>query len=204
MNNPKFIYSSSPDRGLDTLLYLFPFIRAEFPGATLDVFYGFENWSKSIAQSGNEQQRVWRDQILESLEQPGVTLRGKVDQQTLAKEMINADIWLYPTNFTETYCITALEAQLSGTVCICTDLAGLQATVGDRGILISGTGNAPAYTKEYRERALEAVFAILRDDERREALVKRGKQWATEQTWANRAREWTTHFGLTPTADNLS
>jgi len=196
IENPKFIYSSSADRGLDTLLYLWQFIRKEFPEATLDVLYGFENWKKSILASGNEQQKQWMESIEEGLNQPGVTNHGRVSQDELAKYWQQMDIWAYPTRFTETYCITALEAQLYRTAIVTTRLAGLIDTVGDRGILIDGD----AYTKEYREQFLSEVFAILRDDERREVMLDKAEKCAKKLTWSNRAKEWTDVFkqnGLT-------
>jgi hypothetical protein len=82
-------------------------------------------------------------------------------------------------------CITALEAQISKTAIVCTDLAALHTTVGDRGILIQGD----AYTKQYREQALKEVFAILKDEKRRTEMVERAFQWAKQQTWSMRARE---------------
>lgn len=95
-------------------------------------------------------------------------------------------------------CITALEAQLSETIIVCSDLAGLKTTVADRGILISGEGDTPAYTEAYQKRALQEVFAILRDDERRKMMTAKAKEWAVQQTWANRAKEWLGIFGLMP------
>ena len=38
------IYSSSPDRGLELLLSLFPKVKEQVPEAKLDIFYGFENF----------------------------------------------------------------------------------------------------------------------------------------------------------------
>jgi intein/homing endonuclease len=93
-------------------------------------------------------------------------------------------------------CITALEAQLSETVIVCTKLAGLITTVGDRGIMIEGEGNQPAYTAGYRNKVLKEVCAILRDDERRAAMLRKAKAWAETQTWTNRAKEWLNIFGI--------
>lgn len=191
-SSPKLIYSSSPDRGLDTLLYLWPFIHNEFPEAELNIFYGFDWWTKSIEQSGNKQQKQWRDQILEALDQPGVNNHGRVSRSELAEWWEITDVWLYPTRFWETYCITALEAQLSRTAIVTSNLAGLQTTVGLRGILIDGD----AYTKEYREQALQATFGILKDDFLRQELTEKAYQWAIQQTWENRAKEWLDIFAL--------
>lgn len=201
ISNPKFLYSSSADRGLDTLLHLWPHIRKEFPEATLKIFYGFSNWKKSIANNTVDEvsKRMYKD-IMTNLDQPGVIYVGAMPQKELAQEWLDADIWLYTTRFSETYCIGALEAQLSKTVIVCSDLAGLQSTVADRGILIPGD----AYTKEYQERALQETFAILQDSERRKTLTEKAYQWATQQTWANRAQEWLNIFGITPQNTSIS
>ena len=88
MNNPKFIYSSSPDRGLDTLLNLWLQIRKEFPDAELHVYYGFGNWDKAISQRNNENEKRLRDQILENMKQPGIFYHGRVNQDELAKDFL--------------------------------------------------------------------------------------------------------------------
>jgi len=184
-NYPRFIWSSSLDRGIDTLLYLWQFIRKEFPDATLDVYYGMENWSKAIDQRNNEQEKRWKNQILIDMKQPGINYHGRVGQDKIAKAFLESDIWFYPSKFTETFCITALEAQISKTVVVCSDLAALQSTVGERGILIQGD----AYTKEYREKALQEVFSILKDDKRRKEMTDKAYEWAKQQTWDIRAKE---------------
>lgn len=171
----KFIYSSSPDRGLDTLCYLWPFIQQNLPGATLDVFYGMVHHNQQT-----------KDQIYKLMAQPGITYHGRVSQPLLRDYFNKADIWFYPTKFSESFCITALEAQLTKTVVVTTRLAGLIDTIGDRGILIDGD----AYTREYRVQALNEVVNILKDTDRRQQMVDRAHQWAITQTWEQRAKEW--------------
>src|SRR6185295_11417863 len=46
----RFIFSSSPDRGLDVLLNLWPTIREHIPDAQLDIFYGWGLIEKIIEQ----------------------------------------------------------------------------------------------------------------------------------------------------------
>jgi glycosyltransferase involved in cell wall biosynthesis len=188
----RFIYASSPDRGLDTLLEIWPLIKEVIADAELHVFYGFDNWDKFIAHSGDEWQRSYRDRIYNGLAQPGVFHHGRVAQQELAEEFLKSDIWFYPTRFTETYCITALEAQMAGTLCICTNLSGLTTTVADRGILMDGD----PYSLEYIIKALRELFQLVREPERKEALTTKARRWAMEQTWKNRARQWHELFAL--------
>ncbi len=186
----RFIYASSPDRGLDTLLYLFPFIRLNIPDAELHVFYGFDNWDKSLAATPDPQQAASREAIRSAIEQPGVYYHGRVGQEQLAKEFLRSDVWFYPTRFWETYCITALEAQMAGVVCICSDLAALSTTVGNRGILLAGD----AYTAEYRREAVQQLCALFSNEELKEHLSTAGRSWAESQTWEQRAREWVALF----------
>ena len=185
----RLIYSSSPDRGLDVLLRLFPHIRAELPDAELHVFYGFDNVDTILRHRPNPERRAWRDAVVRALAQPGVFWHGRVGQRRLALEMLASDVWLYPTEFTETYCITALEAQMAGVVCICSDVGALRTTVGDRGILLGRPGG-PAFER----RAVRETIALLRDRPRRRRMAAEARRWAAQQTWASLAEEWIRWF----------
>jgi hypothetical protein len=182
------------------LLAIFPHIHREFPQAELHIFYGFENWDKSIAQSNDAAMKAHRESIYSALDQPGVFYHGRVGQQRLAEEFLRSDVWFYPTRFTETCCITALEAQMAGALCICSDLAALRTTVADRGILIQGD----AYAGAYRTQAFHEVCSILRDGERKRSLTTKARGWALEQTWANRAKQWAAIFNLKQAKISLS
>lgn len=189
----RFIYASSPDRGLDTLLYLFPFIREHIPDAELHIFYGFDNWNKALSLAHDADAVHNRDTILRAMQQPGVYYHGRIGQHQLAEEFLRSHVWFYPTRFWETYCITALEAQMAGTLCVCSDVAALSTTVGSRGVLLPGD----AYTVEYRHEALSQLYSLLHDTERCKQLSKAGREWAQIQTWQQRATEWMELFNST-------
>lgn len=187
----RLLYSSEPNRGLETVLDLFPRIRSRFPDAELHVFNDFGNWNLSILANGlDRKSREWRDSIKAKLGQPGVVFHGRVGQRELAVEMQRSEIWFYPTHFSETFCITALEAQRAGAVCVCSDLAALRTTVGNRGILIPGD----PFSEEYRERALAEIFGLLEDRERLRRMRDRARRWARAQTWSRVAGEWVRMF----------
>jgi glycosyltransferase involved in cell wall biosynthesis/tetratricopeptide (TPR) repeat protein len=186
----RFIYSSSPDRGLDVLLEIFPRIRAALGDAELHVFYGFDVWERSLADAPKPVEAAHAAWIRERIRQPGVVFHGRVGQRRLARELARSDVWLYPTNFLETYCITALEAQMAGVACICTDLAGLKTTVGERGILLEGS----PYSEEYRDRAVAATLELLADRPRRNRMTRAARAWAASQSWAAVAGEWIDMF----------
>src|SRR6185369_7057219 len=60
---------------------------------------------------------------------PGVVMHGRVNQRELAEAMLGAGVWFYPTWFSETSCITAMEAQAAGLRCVCPRIAALAETV---------------------------------------------------------------------------
>jgi 2-polyprenyl-3-methyl-5-hydroxy-6-metoxy-1,4-benzoquinol methylase/glycosyltransferase involved in cell wall biosynthesis len=115
-----FIWSSSPDRGLDVLLDWWPRIREMWPDATLDVYYGFQNM-QALARERPHLPPFIAD-VRQRLRQEGVTMRGRIGQKELAREMMRHQFWLYPATdafgqpWHETFCITALEAAAGGCI----------------------------------------------------------------------------------------
>ncbi len=133
-NNNKCIYSSSPDRGLQTLLDLWPDIRAQVPDAELVVTYGFDNLRK-----GHPGNRELADKLeAKARELPGVKLLGRLGPKELAREFLSSGCWAMPEWFSETYSITAAQAQAAGCRIVATPIAALNETVGERGVLIPG------------------------------------------------------------------
>ena len=123
----RFIYSSSPDRGLITLLKMWPDILARFPDAQLHIFYGWEGCMKlgAVHPAWTERYRAIRDQYLVLRLQKGIHERGRVNHVTLAQEMMMSDAWAYPTGFSETHCCTAVKMRAAGCVPVTTPLAAL-------------------------------------------------------------------------------
>lgn len=126
-----FIYASSPDRGLVRLLKLWPRILERWSDATLDIFYGWEGCMKlgSTATPGwIEHYRKVRTEYMTLRWQKGVTERGRVNHEVLAREFQRASAWTYPTSFAETGCLTAAKARAAGCVPVTTPYAGLAET----------------------------------------------------------------------------
>lgn len=134
----KLIYASSPDRGLKGLLTIFTRAREFVPALELHVCYGFDNIDKLIALNPKFSfyRRVKAD-IERLLGQPGVTWHGRVSQADLYRHWLSAGLWCYPTNFTETSCITCMEAQAMGAIPITHPLWALAENV-HHGVFIEG------------------------------------------------------------------
>ena len=152
-NPHRAIYSSSPDRGLQTLLDIWPRVREQVSDAELHVFYGFENWEKAVKERGDFAEggtiRMLKHLIKTT---PGIVFHGRVSPGRLIEEMLASNVWSYPTWFHETFCISAVQAQAANLHIICTPTAALVETVGKAGAMVEG---------DWRSEELKAGFVEL-------------------------------------------
>jgi glycosyltransferase involved in cell wall biosynthesis len=165
-NPHRAVYSSSPDRGLLTALECWPRIREQVPDAELHVFYGFKNW-ETVAQSYGDTANIQNIAHLKHLLKttPGVVFRDRVSQRELAREFMRAGVWAYPTFFSETSCITAMEAQAAGLYIVTSKLAALNETVDNCGMRIDWEGDARRASAEYAERFVGHVVSAMTNPE---------------------------------------
>jgi len=124
-NENKVVFASSPDRGLDRAILIVEEARKEKPDLELHAYYGMDNMKKMGGAFGEKAKML--EEMIST--RPWVKFHGNVDQKTLAKEMKEAVIWLYPANFIETYCITALEAMYAGCFGLVREIGALKNTV---------------------------------------------------------------------------
>lgn len=123
----KVLYTSAPDRGLDCLLKMWPEIKKCVPEAELYWAYGWTTYDK-IHHSNPKMQR-YKQAVCELLKQDGVHELGRIGHEELAEHMLEANVWAYPTAFTEISCITAMKMQAAGCTPVCTTVAALDETV---------------------------------------------------------------------------
>lgn len=181
-------YTSTPYRGLDVLLRIFPEIKAQVPALTLDVFSGM----KVYGWNGEADRREFGS-VYAAANQPGVTLRGGVPQPVLLKHLAATGLLLYPNTFEETSCIAAIEAQASGCVVITSARAGLNETVEHErtGICIKGDPQSGRYQREF----VSAAVGLLQNPARLMEFSEAARRRAFRlYDWAVIAAEWTDIF----------
>jgi glycosyltransferase involved in cell wall biosynthesis len=156
---PVMLYCSVPDRGLYYLKDLFPSIRARVKDATLVITSDFTLWGRAPA----------KDAFLRFFQRTsGVEYLGHVDRSRLIVEQRRARVLAYPCLFEEGFCIAAAECMAAGTVPVTTNGFALTTTVGEAGVLIDGRPRSWFY----RRRFINAVTALLTDDEKWRAKSK--------------------------------
>jgi glycosyltransferase involved in cell wall biosynthesis/tetratricopeptide (TPR) repeat protein len=193
----RLIFSSSPNRGLDTLLHLFPVIRQHIPDAELHIYYGFDCWETFARQRGNQSELAeiqrYKTMIADAEQRGGVKWHGRVSQRELADAFMRSKVWAYPTLFHETSCITAMEAQAAGCVPVATRVAALAETVKHGTLIDLGR------THEQQQQAVGTfvaeVIRMLTDEPYRKRYADAGREWARSSlSWRALAEDWSQMF----------
>jgi len=151
----------------------------------LDIFYGFKNW-EFVARNDPNQLNVISALKLQMKEMKdlGVVFRDRVNQTQLAEEFLSAGVWAYSTWFSETSCLSAMEAQAAGLRIVTSPVAALNETVGNRGTMIEGDW----LSSEYKAKFTDAVVNALQktDNSDRLALQEYAKNFDLDTL----AKEW--------------
>jgi glycosyltransferase involved in cell wall biosynthesis len=181
----EFYYSSSPDRGLNHLLRMWPKIRKVYPGALLHIAYGIENWVEMVKWSHNMHGEVGLD-LIEGIRQDGVVYHGRIGQDELAAIQYQCDALLYPADTmqpTETGCITVVEAGAAGCPAVITDCDCLGSEFSWCAEVTPLPFNENAY--------IESIGRAL---DRKDQLTTLGRQLAQQRDWSVIAQQWLDWF----------
>jgi len=186
----KLIYTSAQDRGLETLLKLFPKIKRQIPEATLDIYYGWQTWDSVYAEDLAQQE--WKKKVLEMQKQDGVKDHGRVTHEEIAKAYLRSSIWAYPTTFTEISCITAMKAQAAGCIPVTTTVAALDETV-QYGIKLDFKD---IYTNPRAQKKwVDAVVFLLKNQWKQQEIREEMIPWAKDKfSWKKIAQQWNQEF----------
>lgn len=189
---PIAVYSSSPDRGLELLLTeVWPEVSERVPDAVLYATYA--PVYRAFAAERPEL-RALSERIEAAAERLGdsVDLRGSMGQRDLAELFKRARAWAYPSFWTvggapfpEISCISAMEAQAAGCVCVTSDHGALRETV--RGGLTAAFGDGGRADEVWRAAFVENLVAALTGAI---APPPEARRWALAQDWSGVAEEW--------------
>lgn len=187
---PILAYTSTPYRGLDLLLDVFPAIRAAVPDVRLRVFSSMQVYQ--IAPVLDHLQHGVRYQRCRTM--PGVEYVGSLPQPALAAEMRAVTMLAYPNTFAETSCITAMEAMAAGCHVVTSALGALPETTAGFARLVPVELGKLDWAM-YREKFVAAAVEVLREHRRagpsvEERLRQQVMFMHEHGTWDRRAREW--------------
>lgn len=182
----RVIFSSSPDRGLDRAMRVMDRVYDKCASAELHCYYGFDNMLKNGKTAEVD---ALKKMIME---RPYVVFHGNMPQGELTKEFQKAEVWLYPTNFLETFCITAIEALCSKVYPVVRAWGALPDTLS----LASHNKMASVLdfdcnTEEEVSRYAGSVLDVIYTKKHTVVEVK-----PSDYSWESVAREWIEFMGL--------
>ena len=186
-NPHRLMYASSPDRGMEYLLEIFPRLKEMVADAELHLYYGFDNIEKVVAWYGENSKVGTNTARLRSLlGQPGVTFHGRVGQPELLREWFKAGLWVHPSNFTETSCITCMDAQACGAIPITSPVWAISENV-QHGVFIEGDVQQGLIKARYVQQAYSLMMQPELQDEIRADMML----WSVEAfDWDVFALQW--------------
>ena len=181
---PVIAYTSTPFRGLDLLLRLFPEIRRRVPDTRLKVFSSMQVYQVSATRDAAKYGELYR----RCRETDGVQYVGSLPQPRLARELRTVTAFAYPNTFAETYCIAALEAMAAGCRIVSSELGALPETTAGYAQLVP-IGDRKDYDTAFVDALASALNESLRGED--EQLLSRQVAHVNAAcTWEVRAREW--------------
>ena len=186
-----FIYSSFPNRGLIVILKMWNKIKEKYKEAELNIFCNMKNeWCWKYYKQEMEE----IIQLLEQHKNNSVINHGWVNKKILGDFWKKSSVWFYPCKFKETFCLTALEAAISKTLVFSTNLAALENTIGDRGIIIPGD-DKDVLTIEWQNKALESICYYI-DNIEKDYYINKNYEWALTHSWEERTKDLLTQLNI--------
>lgn len=200
-NDPqRLIYASSPDRGLIHLLDAWPEIRAAYPNAALEVYYGFTSYFREAMAKSESLRKVY-EETLRKIDQPGITVPRNgapgdwlVDQRQLSEAFHRSGIWAYPSTFPEISCITAMQAQTSGAIPVCSGYWALSETVR-HGKVIGARDDQFNDRPDLRRQWLDELLRLMGSPREQEMIrMQMVPESRIRFLWSEVARCWNEKF----------
>jgi glycosyltransferase involved in cell wall biosynthesis len=186
-NPRRLMYASSPDRGMEFLLQIFPRVREMVPDLELHIYYGFDNIEKVVDFVGKNHRIAMNTERLKALlTQPGVHYHGRLGQRELLGEWFKAGLWVHPSNFTETSCITCMDAQACGAIPITSPVWAIAENV-EHGVFVHGN----VQNELIRARYVLEVFRMVVQAEAQDAIRADMMPWARDRfDWERFVDQW--------------
>jgi glycosyltransferase involved in cell wall biosynthesis len=153
----RFIYHTTPHRGLELLIPIFDALSKEFENIHLDVYSSFSiyGWPDRDEQYSG---------IIKNIEgHPKMTYHGTVTNDEVLEALDKSHIFLYPNIWQETSCIALIEAIKSQVICIHPNLGALPETAQNATIMYDYNENASAHANYAYAVAKQVLTAMTND-----------------------------------------
>ena len=144
----KLIHHCTPWRGLNVLLRAMQEITD--PNITLDVYSSTQVYGDQFKKQNDDN---FKDLYEQAKQLPNVNYIGYKPNEYIREVMPSYDMFVYPSTFEETSCVSALEALASGVHVVTNNYGALYETCAEWPVYIN-------YTEDFEQMALGTAEAI--------------------------------------------
>ena len=182
----KIIHHCTPWRGLNVLLLAMQDIKD--PNITLDVYSSAKVYGSEFSENNDKDFYALYEQAKQL---PNVNYIGYKPHEYIKEVLPNYNMFVYPSIFEETSCVSALEALASGIHVITNNFGALYETCAEWPVYIS-------YSTNYEQMAQDTAVAIktaanyLHEDFIQDHLNEQQKFYKKFYHWNKKKYEWTT------------
>ena len=153
----KIIHQNTPWRGLNVLLGAMQLVKN--PLISLDVYSSTEVYGKQFYDANDKYYQTLYEQA-ESL--PNVNYIGYKPNEYIRKHIKDYRMYVYPSIWEETSCISLLECMAGGLYCITTNLGALFETGAEFPIYVPYSDNYKSLSKKFAQ-VIDAAADSLND-----------------------------------------
>jgi glycosyltransferase involved in cell wall biosynthesis len=181
----KIIHQNTPWRGLNVLLAAMQLVKN--PLITLDVYSSCEVYGKDFAEANDKHYQELYDQAKKL---PNVNYIGYKSNDYILEHLQDYKMYVYPSIWEETSCISLLESMAAGLYCITTDYGALFETGAEFPMYIP-------YSNNYENLAKRFAYGINAAAEHLDhSSIQDHLQFQSEYTnryynWNKQASSWT-------------
>jgi glycosyltransferase involved in cell wall biosynthesis len=181
----KIIHQNTPWRGLNVLLAAMQLVKN--PLITLDVYSSCEVYGKDFAEANDKHYQELYDQAKQL---PNVNYIGYKSNEYILEHLQDYKMYVYPSIWEETSCISLLESMAAGLYCITTDYGALFETGAEFPMYIP-------YSNDYKNLAKRFAYGIHAAAEHLDhSSIQDHLRFQSEYTnryynWNKQASSWT-------------
>ena len=180
----KILHHNTPWRGLNVVLRAMQEIKN--PNITLDVYSSTQVYGDAFKKQQDEQFQPLYEQAKEL---PNVNYIGYKPNEYILEHMTNYDLYVYPSIFEETSCVSALEALAAGVHVITNNFGALYETCAEWPVYVTYNTNYEAMAKDTAA-AIKVAANYLHEDFIQDHLEEQQKFYKRFYNWNKNGMEW--------------
>ena len=157
----RFIYHTTPHRGLDILYVVFDQLTKEYDNLELNVFSSFDLYGW---ESRDEK---YKDLFKALEDHPNINYSKSVSNEQIREELARSHVFAYPSKWTETSCLSLIEAMSAGCACVHSSLGALPETSMGMTFQYTFSEDMQQHTNRFYTQMKDTIELYLEEDSQR-------------------------------------